>query len=143
MSDNDNPGVFLNGKAQIVEMLKVMNGKERTTLLNNLRIKNPQLADELAERSITLEVIRDLSLPDMTSLFENILPQIMGLALRDMEESLQRKVLSMAPRDYAEKAFEIMITPLSGDIATKVTKAQNKVLTVLSSIARKKRRLLS
>lgn len=143
MSEKENQGVFLNGKAQIIEMLKMMNGKEKEVLLKNIRMKNPQLADELAERSVTLEIMKDLSQPDMTTLFENLMPQVLGLALRNMTEEVQRKVLSMAPREYAEKAFEIMVTPLNASAEEKIQKAQGRVLSVLASIARKKRRLYS
>ena len=44
--NNSANGVFINGKAQIIEMLQHMPREERAVLLKNLKARNPQLAEE-------------------------------------------------------------------------------------------------
>ena len=46
-ANNSTNSIFINGKAQIIEMLQHMPREERSRLLKNLKIRNPQLAEEL------------------------------------------------------------------------------------------------
>ena len=49
MSQNnaENGGVFINGKGQVIELLRKMDGADKAKLLKNLRLRNPTLAKEL------------------------------------------------------------------------------------------------
>ena len=65
MEDKTNQGIFINGKAQIIDMLKYMQEDERTTLLKNIQARNPQLAKELYAESISFDTIYSLDQVDL------------------------------------------------------------------------------
>ncbi len=134
---NQQPGgVFLNGKAQIIEMLQYMGREEKQRLLNNIRLKNPALANELMERSFSFSHIENLYTDDLMTLIDHIDAQIFGVALKGQKASFQRKVLQAAPRGYAEKAFNVMNTKISNEREI-VKKAQNKIINTLIGLSKK------
>lgn len=135
---NVQQGYFLNGRAQIIEMLKFMTEAEKTTLIKNINTRNPQLASELLEKSITFEYIKNLDEDKIALTAKYTDSTIMGIALKGVEKSTQQKVLSLLPRDYAEKAYSILVTPLKGE-EEKIRRAQEKAL---QTILRLKRRAL-
>jgi flagellar motor switch protein FliG len=51
---------YVNGRGQIVEMLKLLTLKERSKLLNLIKARNPTMANELAEDSLGFENLVDL-----------------------------------------------------------------------------------
>lgn len=58
--ENDNTGnVFINGRAQILEMFQYLTQEERERLLKQIRPRNPQLADEIMETSISFKSMVD------------------------------------------------------------------------------------
>lgn len=134
------PSVFINGKAQIVEMLKFMNPSERETLLRNIRQRNAPLADELMEQSLTFSSLDELTDQDLVLIFESVTAPVLGVALKGAERSFQRRLLSLADRDYAEKAYSVMMTPLSNE-KRDVQRAQNKIISVLAGSFRRRRML--
>ncbi len=52
-AESTQQGLFINGKAQVIEMLKFMQPEEREVLLRNIKARNPQLAMELTENCLT------------------------------------------------------------------------------------------
>ncbi len=129
-------GVFINGKAQIIEMLKFMSPDERERLLENIRIKNPTLASELMSQSLTFDHIGKLNEHELNIMFQYVSAPILGVALKNVTQAIQRKVLSIAPRNYAEEAYRIMITPISNE-KRDISRAQNKILSILISLSRR------
>jgi flagellar motor switch protein FliG len=139
-SDFTTASVFLNGKGQIIEMLKFMTPKEREVLLKNIRARNSQLADELLEQSLTFSSLNELPDDDLILIFNSLSAPIVGVALKGSNREFQRRILSLAPRDYAEKAYSVLMTNLSNE-ARDVQRAQNKVLNALGSHLKRKRML--
>lgn len=135
-------GVFLNGKAQIIEMLQYMNSSEREKLLLNIRKRNPQLAEELMEKSLTFSHLGELSDIELSIIFSHINAPILGIALKGTSREFQRRLLSLAPRDYAERAYSVMMTPLQNE-KTDVKRAQSKIVSSLAGILRSRRRFNS
>lgn len=129
-------GVFLNGKAQVIEMLQHMTKGEKSRLLANIKMRNPSLAAELMERSFSFSHIENLAGPDLFKVIQQVQAQIFGVALKNQSESFQRKVLSEAPRDYAEKAYDIMIKPIANEKEI-IQKAQNKIINILIGLSKK------
>jgi len=129
--------VFLNGRQQIIEMLKIMAAAERAALLDNIKKRNPILANELLEESINFSCLENLSRPEIELIFSFTDAFTWGVALQGLAASLQRKILGLAARPYAEQAFKIMTGPRgqSADVA----KAQNKILAVIIELHRAKR----
>jgi flagellar motor switch protein FliG len=130
-------GVFLNGKAQIVEMLRVMPLDERKKLLTNVSKRNPQLAEELIEECLDFATLERLLDSEITLTFEYIKAPIFGVALKNASVALQRRVLGLAPRNYAEEAYRLMTTPLANEQAD-VRRAQDKVVNVLVGLVKRR-----
>jgi flagellar motor switch protein FliG len=124
-----NPGV-VDGKAQVVEMLRMMPYKEKMKLISLISEKNPQLANEFKERGISIQQLEGLSDKKIIALITQIPPQIMGMALKNLVPALQKRVLKLCPKDYAESAYEVMISSfINQDIKTK--SAQEKVIKLM------------
>ena len=93
------------------------------------------MARELIAESISFNDLNRLRNEDLAIIFKYIQPAILGLALKTVYEELQRRVLSLAPRPYAEQAFSILSTPMNRP--RDVERAQEKIVNVLSSLNRK------
>src|SRR3989339_497104 len=119
---NSQQAVFINGRAQIIEMLQYMEDEDRNTLLKNIRIRNPILANELLEKSLVFENIGKLSDHEIRLVLNYVQPTIMGVALKSVNQDLQRRVLGLAQRGFAEKAYEIMIKSIGNEM-THIKKA--------------------
>ncbi len=75
-----------------------------------------------------------LRLPDgmLRTLMQQVQAPIIGIAIRSVPADLQRKMLSLAPRTYAEEAFKWMMAALN-DEKRDVKRAQEKVLQVIGN----------
>ena len=125
--------VFIDGKSQIIEMLRLMPQREKSKLIRNLRLKNPALADELLEEGLSFEEMAHLDEGKMHTLLDHISPSVLGVALRGMGEDFQRHILSTVNRRCAEEAYVAMIGP--GITEEKIARAQKKVLRVMSQLS--------
>lgn len=125
-------GIFINGKAQVAEMLQYMTSEEKRRILNIIRVRNPALAQEIEEISFTFADIFSLSNDHLQILFKSAQAAILGIALRDLSSEIQRKVLAVAPRAYAEECFKWMTGPLSNE-KRDVKRAQEKILAIVSN----------
>jgi len=134
---NSEQAVFINGRAQVIEMLQYMEDEDRNTLLKNIRIRNPILANELLEKSLVFENIGKLSDHEIRLVINYVQPSIMGVALKSVNQDLQRRVLGLAQRAFAEKAYEIMIKSIGNEM-THIRKAQNKILETMVALNNKK-----
>lgn len=137
MQNNTQAGIFINGKAQIIEMLQHMKREERTKLLQNLKMRNPQLAEELMEQCFTFNDLDTLRDDELVRVFSYISAPILGMALKNVETSFQRRLLSLAEREYAQEAFRVLKTPYSTE-KRDVPRAQNKIIEVLISLKKRK-----
>lgn len=129
-----NGGIFINGRGQIVEMLKYMNPTERATLLKNIKHRNPALAKELYSESITFETIYSLDEVDMGQIFQFIKAPIFGVALKKAPKAFQRTVLSLAPRAYAEEAYNYLIRDLGSNEVRDIERAQKRVSDTIAAL---------
>lgn len=131
-------GVFLNGRNQIIEMLKHMTPLERERLLNSISQKNPQLAEELKHQSFQFEDFNKLSDFEIKSFFHYITAPIIGIAIRGVSKTFQKRILSLADREYAESAFSYMTRPMTNE-QRDIKRAQNKILEVIIPLLKKSR----
>jgi flagellar motor switch protein FliG len=132
---NNENGVFLNGKRQVIELLKQMESPEKTKLLRNLRLRNPALAKELTELCISFDSIWDLNDEGLRSVLMQIQPTILGLALHLVSTKNQRRALGLLPRTAALTAYEIMQKDLS-DNRNECQRAQQKVMDTAMNLHR-------
>ena len=128
---------FINGKNQVIEMLKLMTENEKKTLLENIRKRNPALALELAEKSISFDAVFNLNRRQYELFFKAVKPAVLGIALKDSSIDKQRQILSISPRKFAEEAFTIMTTLIENEKQA-IPKAQSKVVEILSDLMSKK-----
>lgn len=129
-------GVFINGRAQVIEMLKHMKGSERSTLLKNIALRNPQLAMELSQNSISIKDMASLSSHDIKMIGQYISAPIMGMALKNIGKDGQKKVLRSFEREYAEAAYKVMATAYANE-KIDMKRAETKVLEVMGDLARR------
>ena len=137
MSQNsaENGGVFINGKGQVIELLRKMDASDKAKLLKNLRLRNPTLAKELTESCLSFESIWDLNEDALKTVVSQIKPAILGLALSLVHVKNQRRALSLISRDNAVKAFEIMQKDLSSN-RSECYRAQQKILELAINLQR-------
>src|SRR5690606_10772407 len=133
---NENQGVFINGKEQIIELLQFLPDSEKQKLLLNIKARNASMAKELSEKSLSFNNILDLEEESLKKVFSVCSPAIIGLALSLATRLNQRKVLSVIARESAEQAFQIM----NRDLSTKrreCIKAQEKIVETAISLSRR------
>lgn len=130
-------GIFINGKAQIIEMLAYMEPEEKNTLLKNIRLRNPQMADELMQESISFQNVLELSEDYIRVLSSYVKPEIFGVSLKTLPQNTQRNILTSLERAYAERAYQVMTTPLSNE-ARDIKKAREKMANVVGNLVRQK-----
>lgn len=135
---NSSNGVFINGKGQIIEMLQMMNSQERNLLLAKVRIKNPQLADELSEQCFSFSDLNNLTDHELSQIFNYIGAQVLGMALKNIDVQFQRRLLSLPQRAYAEEAFRVLKTSYKNE-KKDCARAQSKIIETLIAIRRDKR----
>lgn len=137
MQDNTPNGIYINGKAQIIEMLQHMNRAEKNKLLNNIKLRNPQLAQELMEQCFSFSDLDSLSDNELSMVFNYITAPILGMALKNVDVAFQRRLLSLADRPYAEEAFRVLKTTYSTE-KRDTPRAQSKIIEVLLSLKKRK-----
>jgi flagellar motor switch protein FliG len=130
-------GVFINGKAQIIEMLQLMPRNERAALIKNLKARNPQLAEELSEQCFSFSDLDSLSDYELQAIFQSVTAPVLGMALKNVEKSFQRRLLSLATREYAEETFRVLNNNYANE-KRDTKRAQNKIIEIL--ISQKKRK---
>lgn len=133
---NSQSGVFLNGKNQIIEMLQLLPREERVKLLNNIKSRNPQMAEELMAKSFSFNDISSLSDNELSVIFRHIKAPVLGMALKNLDRIFQRRLLSLAEREYAEEAFRVMTTTYVNE-KTDCKRAQNRILEILVTVIKK------
>lgn len=133
---NNETAIYINGKSQVVEMLRAMSPEEKVRLIKNLKLRNPALASELEEKSFSFKDLFRLPDSHLKYLITMNQAAIMGIAIRNVPIQSQKKLLSLADRAYAEEAFEWMTRELK-DEKRDITRAQEKILNSAAQILKK------
>lgn len=129
-------GVFLNGKAQMIQMLQQLDGEEKEKLLRQIALRNPAMAKELREQSVSINQLSTLQDHYLRIILSNINSQILGIALKGCNVKLQKRVLSLASREYAEEAYSTLVSPEKNDQRS-ILRAQEKVLSVVIQLMKR------
>ena len=126
---NQENGIFINGKKQVIELLQRMESSDKSRLLKNLKLRNPSLARELTEQCLSFDSLWELNDQDLKIVLNNIQPAIIGLALNATQTRNQKRSLSLMARDKAIIAFEILQKDLSAN-QQQCLRAQQKILEI-------------
>jgi flagellar motor switch protein FliG len=135
-TNKENKGVYINGKAQIIELLKVMEGTEKEKLLRLISARNPAMARELQEKSFSFNNLMNLTDLQIKSTLNQLNAQIVGIAMKGCHPKLQKRILSLAPRAYAEEAYETLLGPVRNE-ARDIERAQERILNVVLQVLRR------
>ena len=127
-------GIYINGKEQALEILKLLSPKERNRILSSINLKNPTLANELKQNSISSKDLEEYSMIDFKRVFERIKPEVIGLSLQGTSKVFQQNVLKSAPREYAEKAFKTLMLKVPDSKRETIIRAKKITVTELSQI---------
>ncbi len=136
-STTNEKGTYINGRVKAFEILKRLGDQEKTQILKKIGIKNSRLAEELADNSYNFSQIYKLSDTNLKMIFSNVPAGIFGVAIRNLEISFQRRALSLAPRTFAEKAYETLSMELP-DESVNIQRAQSKISEIMVSLIKNK-----
>lgn len=130
---NTNQGIFINGKGQVIKMFQLLSDSEKERLIEKIKVRNPMLASELLQESYSFDDLQRLSDDNLHSIFTEINAKILGLAIKGSSEAFQRRVLSLAPREYAEEAYETLVSNIR-DERIHVERARKKLIDTIISL---------
>jgi len=136
-SADSGSGIFINGKSQIIEMLQMMDAKEKEKLIRNMAIRNPNLAQELSIKSISFLHLGNLSDHELRMVLNYCQAPIVGLALKEATQELQRRILTLMDRSQAEIAYEVMMAHRPNAMRD-CKRSQEKVLEVAGQLHKKR-----
>ena len=136
MSEENSNNIFINGKQQIIEMLRYMPMNERNKLISNIRMRNATMARELSEQSLAYKDLDSLDDDKLAMILRTVNPAVIGLALYLSPSKFQRRCLGLVERNIAEKAYQIMTYDLSSK-KVECERAQQKILTSAIELLRK------
>lgn len=116
------------GKESVVEMLQVMDPKEREKLLNNLAQKDPILAEELARRMESIEDLLKVEGLILQKFLREVPIQQLALAMRKVTDDLRTHLFSQLS-ERARKTLQEEIDSLGPQRVSAIQQAQNEIRT--------------
>lgn len=134
--ENEKTGIYINGRQQVVDLLRHMEQGDKSRLLRNLKGRNPTLAKELSEQCFSYDNLWSLDDENLAKILASTKPVILGLALSLSSIKNQKRALSLIPRDSALKAYEVMTKDLS-DNRRECMRAQDKIMELAIDLSRR------
>jgi flagellar motor switch protein FliG len=125
--------VKVDGFKEALEMLKGLDTKTRSRILEDMAIKDPELVEALRSQLINLKDLVNLTPLMMRDLLSAIDPYTLGIALRTEDDSIAAKLITMMSKNMASELEEGRsegLKPLS-----EVQKVQAEVLDKINSLA--------
>ena len=129
--------IFLDGKNQVADILSSFSPREKNQILSHIKKHQPQLAEELFEQSLSLDILGQLHSLALKKVTSSLSPGIFGLALKAQPLGEQKKILSRLERSYAEKAFEVMQSSLKKE-ESHIKKACQRVKKAINHLLKNK-----
>lgn len=133
---NQEKGIFINGKKQIIEMLRIMDDADKRKLLKNISLRNSAMARELAEQSYSFKDLMRLKDQELVIVLNYNNPTIVGLALYLLPQDFQRRSLTIMNRENAEIAYSVMSQNLTNK-KVECEKALQKLVNSCIELSRK------
>jgi flagellar motor switch protein FliG len=87
--------MFKGGLDEAIAMLKILSVSEAKKLIENIRSKDPMMADMLSDGMVQLEDLRFCSAAQLVGLLRDIDLETFGLALRTVDGEIVNKILDM------------------------------------------------
>jgi len=102
-------GIRIDGKAEAIALLKNSDPAFREKLLQGIRERDPQLAEELSQNFFSFDDIEQLETRDLQKLLMQIPDQMLALALRGMDENFLGKILNSLSQRKAEDIHDYLV----------------------------------
>jgi flagellar motor switch protein FliG len=128
---SNSKNIYIDGKNQVIQILRALAPEERSKLLNNMRKRNPALANELVLKSYSFLNLLDLEDFDLQLILRSVNHNILALAISHLEANHQKRILRLVDRSKAERTFEAMQAPSKKSHSAK---AQNKILDIAAKL---------
>ena len=129
-------GIFINGRSQVMEIFALLSESEKKRLLGQIKLKNPQLAEDIMQQSIRFETLLTLKDLQIQQIISSLKAPVLGVALKALDIDSQRRILSLCPRPYAEEAYRIMNLKLSNSTQS-IQKACNQIKALVLNFLKK------
>jgi len=133
LENQPSKGVFLNGKQQVIDMLRFMNAGEKSRLLKAIEGRNAPLARELMQKSISFQSLCNLNDEDLIYSLNFIKPELIGIVLKILKKSDQQRILGISNREYAESAYKVFTTSLRNE-ERDITRATERIAEILGKL---------
>ncbi|MFP5491314.1 MAG: FliG C-terminal domain-containing protein [Bacteriovoracia bacterium] len=133
---NEKTGIYINGRQQVVDLLRHMEPGDKTKLLRNLKGRNPTLAKELSEQCFSYDNLWALDDENLSKILMATKPVVLGLALSLTSIKNQKRALGLIGRENALKAYEVMTKDLSAN-RRECQRAQDKILDAAIELSRR------
>jgi len=124
--------IIINGRAQVIELLKKLPSENKEKILKSVRQKNPKLAKELSMYTVTFDTFFELEEDKLNIVLPYISNRILALALKSMDHHGQRKILRSLAKSRAMEVFSI-IRADTGPLQDSM-KARDKIAQILGSL---------
>ena len=129
-------GIYINGRQQVVDLLRHMESGDKTRLLRNLKGRNPTLAKELSEQCFSYDNLWSLDDENLGKILSMTKPIVLGLALSLTSIKNQKRALGLIPREQALKAYDVMTKDLSSN-RRECMRAQDKIMEAAVELSRR------
>lgn len=133
---NEKTGIYINGRQQVIDLLRHMEPSDKTKLLRNLKGRNPTLAKELSEQCFSFDNLWELEDENLSKILMASKPVVLGLALSLTSIKNQKRALGLMGRENALKAYEVMTKDLSAN-RRECQRAQDKILDFAIELSRR------
>ena len=87
--------MFKGGVKEAAKMLALLGGDAQKKLLEEIRIKDPQMAQSLEDNLVSLDDLQHLTTAMLIGLLRDVDLEEFGLALRGLEPHISSKILEM------------------------------------------------
>lgn len=87
-------GSFKGGVKEAAKMLMALEGEARKRLLEEIRQRDPKMADQLQSNLVSIEDIQYLTPGMLVALLRELDREVFGLALRTVDQDIVDKVLN-------------------------------------------------
>lgn len=88
-------GSFKGGFEEAAKMLQVLGGEQAKRLIEEIRAKDPEMAQKLSDSLIRIEDLQYISAAQLVGLLRDLNLEEFGLALRTVDKAITEKILSM------------------------------------------------
>lgn len=128
--------IVINGRAQVVEILKKLPEDHKNKILRSLHDKNSTLAHELSWQTLSFTGICQIKDDFLKGLLEYVSSPVIAIALSDQTVETQKRFLTNLSRERAKEVFhQLKSTTVS---AVNAKKAQMKITEVATTLIQKK-----